>query len=1125
MSTLVEFMIVFGADNRPPILDKPQYESYKSRMELYIQGKDHGRIILNSVGNGPLVWPTIEQEDGIVRIKTYEELSDKEKLQGDCDIKATNIVLQGLPPDVYALVNHHKITKYIWDGVKLLMQGTSLSRQERKCKLYDEFDKFSHVKGFEVPTFLPGDNPIAFMNKSMAFLSAVFTPSYPSTNNQLRSSSNPRNKATIQDGLQGNASGLRGNTSGQAKVVKCYNCQGEGHMARQCTQPKRRRDATWFKEKVLLVQVRAEGKDCLEQLASATRARSWNTDGHSWHRTITPQCSISRLMIDAYDTLFRTMMIFSSQSGGALMDHCLLGCDSDVLSEVQYSDTCQNDMMNQSVHELQHSKLSSIDDYLDNKITSDSNIIPSSQLSGKERKQEIDLSKHVKEKESLSTTLNGFKPEFKERESKSIDKEIVLENKNKELENIVLKKDIDEIETINIELEHSVAKLLSENEKLHKEKEHLKKTYKELYDSIKPSLVHAKEQCDSLIANLNSKSMENADLKTQIQEKHSREHADILREIVESARALSPLDSNLDSACKYVQRFQEVLVYVRDTCPCLTRPSEKLVVVTPKNKDRKVRFVDPITSSSNTQKQVDFHKPKDSNQHLLHSTGVISSTGASGSKPTSNTKNNRILQSLSSNKTNNIEDQSRSVKYRKNKKTRAAKTKCVDLLTGSWGTNLYTLSIGDMMKSSLICLLSKASKIKSWLWHRRLSHLNFGTIDQLAKQGLVRGLPKLKFDKDHLCSAYLCGPLRVESINGKKYILVIIYDYSRFTWVKFLRSKDEAPEFIIKLLKMIEVYLNATVRNIRTDNGTEFVNQSLCSYYEDVSISHQTSVAHTPQQNVATACYTQNHSLVRLLYGKKPYELLHDRKPDLSYLHVFGALCYPTNNSEDLGKLKTKADVDFDELTAMASEQTSLGPAVNEMTPGTLSSGLVLQPPSSTPFVPPTRDDWDTLLQPLFDEYFCPPPCVNHPVPEVAAPVPTVSTESQSYVIPPGAEEANHDIKVAHMDNNPQFGIQIPEPSFEESSSHDVIPNNVQPVNQPPEHISKWTKDHPIDNVVSDPSRPFSTRHQLQTEALFCYFDAFLFFIERKSYKEALTESYWIEAMQEELNEFERLEV
>ncbi|GJR59284.1 retrovirus-related pol polyprotein from transposon TNT 1-94 [Tanacetum coccineum] len=464
----------------------------------------------------------------------------------------------------------------------------------------------------------------------------------------------------------------------------------------------------------------------------------------------------------------------------------------------------------------------------------------------------------------------------------------------------------------------------------------------------------------------------------------------------------------------------------------------------------------------------------------------------------------------------------------------------VDLLTGSQGTNWYTLSIGDIMKSSPICLLSKDSKTKSWLWHRRLSHLNFGTINQLAKQGLVRGLPKLKFEKDHLCSACSLGkskkqthkPKSEDTNQEKLYLLHIDLSGS-------MRVENEALEFIIKFLKMIQVRLNATIKNIRTDNGTKFVNQTLRSYYEDVDISHETSVARTPQHNdvverqnrtlvevartmliyakallflwakaVATAYYTQNRSLIRLHYEKTLYELLHDKKPDLSYLYVFVALCYPTNDSEDLGKLKAKADVgifigyapvkkayqiynrrtkrimekihvDFDELKAMASEQSSSGPVLHEMTLGTLSLGLVPQPLSSTPFVPPTTDDWDTLLQPLFDEYFHPLPCVV---------------------------------------------IQFLKFS-EESSSQVVIPNNVHSVNQPPEHISKWTKDHLIDNVIGDPSRPVSTRHQLQNEAMFYYFDAFLSSVEPKSYKEELTESCRIEAMHEELNEFERFKV
>ncbi|GJV14642.1 integrase, catalytic region, zinc finger, CCHC-type containing protein [Tanacetum coccineum] len=380
----------------------------------------------------------------------------------------------------------------------------------------------------------------------------------------------------------------------------------------------------------------------------------------------------------------------------------------------------------------------------------------------------------------------------------------------------------------------------------------------------------------------------------------------------------------------------------------------------------------------------------------------------------------------------------------------------------------------------------------------------------------------------------LCGPMHVASINGKKYILVIVDDFSRFTRVKFLRSKDEAPYFIIKFLKMIKVRLKVPVRRIRTDNGTEFVNQNLREYYKNVGISHETSIARSPQQNgiverrnctlieaactmliyakdplflwaeaVATACYTKNHSIVRLCHGKTPYELLHDKPPDLSFFHVFGALCYPTNDSDNLGKLQPKVDIDFDELTAMASEHSSSGPALHEMTPTIISSGLMPNPPPSTPFVPPLRT-----------------PEVSAPIAEVVALVPAVSTgspsstnvdqdapspsnsqttpETQHPVIPNDVEEDNHDIEVSHMGNDLYFGIPIPKVPSDQSSSTDSIHTIVQPV---------------------------STRLQLHEQALFCYYDAFLTAVEPKTYKDDLTQSCWIEAMQEEINEFERLEV
>ncbi|GJY90383.1 retrovirus-related pol polyprotein from transposon TNT 1-94 [Tanacetum coccineum] len=348
-------------------------------------------------------------------------------------------------------------------------------------------------------------------------------------------------------------------------------------------------------------------------------------------------------------------------------------------------------------------------------------------------------------------------------------------------------------------------------------------------------------------------------------------------------------------------------------------------------------------------------------------------------------------------------------------------------------------------------------------------------------------------EKLYLLHMDLCGPMRVASVNGKKYILVIVDDYSRFTW-------------------------------------------TLREYYEKVGISHETSVARSPQQNgvverrnpVATACYTQNRSMIRRRHGKTPYELLHDKPPDLSYLHVFGALCYPTNDCENLGKLQPKADigifigyaptkkafriynrrtrriietihVDFDELTAMASEHSSSGPALHDMT-------------------------LDLLFQPMFDESLNPPPYVDLQAPEVIAPIPEVvapehavltgspssttvdqdapspsnshtTQETQTPIISHNVEEDNHDIKVAHMGNDPYFGIPIPEVASDQSSSRKVFHTIVPPDHQVSEHNSKWTKDHLLENIIVEP----------------------------KNYKDALTQACWIEAMQEELHEFERL--
>nr|GFB30274.1 retrovirus-related Pol polyprotein from transposon TNT 1-94 [Tanacetum cinerariifolium] len=231
----------------------------------------------------------------------------------------------------------------------------------------------------------------------------------------------------------------------------------------------------------------------------------------------------------------------------------------------------------------------------------------------------------------------------------------------------------------------------------------------------------------------------------------------------------------------------------------------------------------------------------------------------------------------------------------------------------------------------------------------------------------------------------LCRPMRVESVNGKKYILVIVDDHSRFTWVIFLQSKDETSDFIFKFLKMIQVRLKVPVRRIQTDNGTEFVNQTLRDYYEEVDISHETSVARSPQQNGVVE--RRNRTLIEAARTIKNLGKLQP-KADIRIFIGYA----PSKKAFRIYNRRTRRivetiHVDFDELTAMASEQRSSGPALNDMIPGTISSGLMQKYSHSASYVPSSRNDWDLLFQSLFDELLNPPPSVVNQAAEVIAPI------------------------------------------------------------------------------------------------------------------------------------------
>ncbi|GKB12037.1 retrovirus-related pol polyprotein from transposon TNT 1-94 [Tanacetum coccineum] len=541
MTTLAEFMILSGADNRPPMLDKDLYDSWKSIMELYMQNREHGRMILESVEHGPLIWPTIE-ENGVTRTKKYEELSATEKIQADCDLKATNIILQGLPSDVYSLVNHHRVAKDLWEIIQLLMQdlhttnldqlNAYLEQHELHAKevrimrernqdplalspQYGSIHPTQHYlttypsapypnaysstvhqdacpqpqsipqieytvsivnqqthlaefpqidSGLAVPVFKQGDDPIDAINKMMSFLGrqSSFTAG--------------------TSGTRANISGTGGNNSGQQRVVKCFNCQGEGHMARQCPKPKRKRDATWFRDKVLLVEAQGSGK-VLNEEELAFLADLGVAKGLVTQTVITHNAAYQTDDLDATNDLTyfdegrargaksigygqfvgrvesgvsKTFSIQAVQdiNSSAQQDSMTLSVFEHLLNQVTNCKRVNRDNLiaNESLsaelerykervkllEERQNMDLSTKEKLIIDDIIRDKN----AQFADFEK--EINslkqtLFEQLKEKETLKTTFNVLKNESKEKEAKNIDKEIALEKKVKELDNIVYK--------------------------------------------------------------------------------------------------------------------------------------------------------------------------------------------------------------------------------------------------------------------------------------------------------------------------------------------------------------------------------------------------------------------------------------------------------------------------------------------------------------------------------------------------------------------------------------------------------------------------------------------------------------------------------------------------------------
>nr|GEX73459.1 retrotransposon protein, putative, Ty1-copia subclass [Tanacetum cinerariifolium] len=1116
------------------MLEKDMYDSWKSRMELYMMNRQHGRMILESVENGNQYHSPRTPTGGLCIA-----------IQTDCDVKATNIILQGLPLEVYALVSNHKVTKELWERIQLLMQGTSLTKQESECKLYDEFDKFAYKKGeslrdfylrfsllydmniynmkleqFQVNTkflnTLPPEwskfvtdvklygshaqssIPLLITYPSNAFQSSVYHNVYNPSSSVTQVEYAPL--AHQQSDFSEPDIGL---------VVPVFQKGDDlidaiNHMMLFLTAVVTSRDEAWFKDKVLMFQAQANGQVLYEELEFL--ADPGIAEAQSTKYVITNNAAYQADDLDAYDSdcdeinsaKIALMVNLSHYGSNNLAENSYFPAQQDALIlsvieqlKTQVVNCTKTNQDNKSVNEILTAELKRYKDQV--RILKEENNVDNASVSCAQS-LEIDnikhnLSEHLKEMKSLQQMVTLLKNNFQKEESRNIDRELALEKQVKELNNIVFKRNqsahtIHMLNKPQFFFDHSTRQALGFQNPCYLKK--AQQLEPKLYDGIiiqKNSVVVIHDSEETLMleyervnlpTSASGSQPQGITKKDRIQQTQSRAKKNKLEAYPRSVRtSLHNKKSVVNN--KDIASIPNSKLNVNSDLKCAT--CNKLMAVTPVNKNKKIRVTKHITSSGNTPIKTTSSSNVVANKTMLSFTGVNLPTSASGSQPQGIIKKDRIQQTQSKAKKNKLEAYPRSVRTSFHNKKSVVNNKDIASIPNS------KLNVNSDLKCATCngCLFSNNhdSCVLEFI-----SSMNARYLDSGCSKHMTRDRSQLTNFVNKFLGTVKFGNDRVAKIMGYSDYKIGNVTISRVYFVEGLgHNLFFVGQFCDSDLEVAFRQHTCFIRNLE-DNGTEFVIQTLREYYEQVGISHETSVARSPQQN--DVIERRNRTLIEVAHTiKTSYELLHNKLHDLSFLHVFGSLCYPTNENENLGKLQPKADigifigyaptkkafqiynrltrrivetihVDFDELTAMASEQSSSGPALHEMTHATISSRLVPKPISSTSFVPPSRNDWDLLFQPLFDELLTPPPSVNSPAPEVIALIadvfpleqaestgsPSLTTvdqdapspsksqttpKTQPPVITQDVEDDNHDIKVSHMRNDPLLGMPIPE--------------------------------------------------------------------------------------------------
>nr|GEW57627.1 hypothetical protein [Tanacetum cinerariifolium] len=1242
-------------------------------------------MIIDSIENGPYVRRMIAtpgEPDLLVPVpesvheQTDEELIETDIKRMDADDQAIQTILLGLPEDVYAAVDSCETAKEIWERVRQMMKGSNIREQEKKAKLFNEWEKFTSTDGESIESYYHRTHPqqsfpinnkynpqpplnqnfmqppmtsledINDPNKAMNATLILFATADRKIQNVGRNGGNQfgqyagqvaQNQQGFNAWQNGGIQGAHntsvqtgGNQNGLVVVPGIANQSGTGNVVAARAEGigigNQARDAAYLQTQFLIakkeeagIQLQAEEFDfmaaagdldeieevnanciLMANLQQASifgtqhdRAPIYDTDGSAENDnhvtsvassmmhsggTIETSSAPNEEIRAHQETVYRNLV---DQVAQETLELAQESCEKMRLlkKEIKPANYAKiNHMSGVFVPQTTKSKEELFLSNVSNLVTVSKTIsIPNEDLSDdttlsvarKVQNFKIqflqEAAKFVQDFKSLAKevdeSLDKQKPlelEIERLLKASVSHDIMsivknslvdapsdlrteLDRTKEKIELCIIKKEkeyavlwnnwdtkceeckYDKISYDKADndmqqkkLESKIIELEFQMVNYEREISHPKTTYKNLFDSIKSNRAHAK---------LYDLIFENAKLMAWLFKNTSELVKNTLGMSVThhvdkpKLSVVTPLSKKLYASMSshFVPQPKEfnVVKHRNVIAPGMFKinlsQTDRVDLVPNKQSSASIR-TNPIT---NSQRHVIVKENVSSNMATASSIGLVHTARTRKPQPKGNTRNVRVPSTSKSSEVKKsiiVEDHRRTLLLSKNRKTMSSESSqfcdadlevafrrntCfirdldgVDLLKGNRSTNLYTINLYDMASASPICLMARATPTK---------------------------------------------------------------------------TKDETLEVIKNFLKKISVCLQAPVIIVRTNKGTEFKNHVLKEYFDSVGITHETSTAKTPQQNGVVE--RRNRTLVEaartIRFNKTPYELIQGRKPDISYLHVFGALCYPKNDREDIDKPGAKGNIGF----FIGYSANSVAYRVYNWRTGKIMETMNVTSELELTYIPsiitpqkPSERDLDILFEPLLNEFLggrpaeAPRVILAAPVLQNlqaltasvslqdSTPVPTNSSNTPVSSHNADATSQQHAQQQRNLtslptastaDNVSNAGFEgelfvnpFGTPSTESvvSSTQYVDPSNMHTFYQPYPHDYQWTRDHPLEQVIGEPSRPVLTRNQLKINGDICIYALTVSILEPKTVKEALTDPAWIESMQEKLHQLIRLD-